>query len=150
MTIGVLKETAAGERRVALVPASIAQLSKAGIEVVLEPGAGAAAGFSDASYQERGATVAAGRDELFSADALVQVRSLGTNLAAGEAGTRRGGGLETVQQLGLAPLRRDLGEPAAADLAQVRPFLDRERAAGQHDLRRFVRPRQAGADRPVE
>ena len=47
MRIGVLKETFAGERRVALVPGVIATLKKAGCDVAVEPGAGTAAGFPD-------------------------------------------------------------------------------------------------------
>ena len=45
MKVAVLKETFPGERRVALVPAAIASLTKSGLEVVVEAGAGAAAGF---------------------------------------------------------------------------------------------------------
>ncbi len=83
MKVAVTKETFPGERRVALVPASIPQLQKAGIEAFVESGAGAAAGFSDDSYRERGAMIA-GRDELFAADAMLQVRCLGANLVKGE------------------------------------------------------------------
>jgi NAD(P) transhydrogenase subunit alpha len=56
MLVGVAKETAAGERRVALVPETVSRLGE-GIKVVIEPGAGAAAGFSDAAYAEAGATL---------------------------------------------------------------------------------------------
>ena len=55
MIVGVPKETAAGERRVALVPDLVPKLTKAGLEVLVEPGAGAAAGFPDAAYAEKGA-----------------------------------------------------------------------------------------------
>jgi NAD(P) transhydrogenase subunit alpha len=55
MIVGVPKETAAGERRVALVPDLIAKLTKAGLQVVVQPGAGTSAGFPDAAYQEAGA-----------------------------------------------------------------------------------------------
>lgn len=58
MKVGVLVERAPGERRVALVPDSAARLVKSGIEVVVETGAGAAAGFSDAEYAAAGAAVA--------------------------------------------------------------------------------------------
>jgi len=55
MIVGVPKETAPGERRVALVPDLVPTLTGAGVEVVLEPGAGAAAGYPDSAYQEKGA-----------------------------------------------------------------------------------------------
>jgi H+-translocating NAD(P) transhydrogenase subunit alpha len=57
MRIAVLRETAAGEQRVALVPENVARLVKAGHEVRIEAGAGAAAGFPDASYGAAGAAV---------------------------------------------------------------------------------------------
>jgi NAD(P) transhydrogenase subunit alpha len=57
MRIGVPKETAAGERRVALVPDTVGRLVKSGVEVVVEQGAGAAAFFADAEYARMGATI---------------------------------------------------------------------------------------------
>jgi H+-translocating NAD(P) transhydrogenase subunit alpha len=59
MRIGVVKETAPGERRVALVPENVAKLVKAGHEVRLERGAGLAAGFADTAYEAAGATLVA-------------------------------------------------------------------------------------------
>ena len=50
MKIGVLRETFPGERRVALVPAVIPSLTKAGLEVVMEAGAGSEAGYPDTAY----------------------------------------------------------------------------------------------------
>jgi H+-translocating NAD(P) transhydrogenase subunit alpha len=58
MRVGVPKESAPGERRVALVPESVERIVATGSEVALEPGAGAPAGFSDDLYREAGATVA--------------------------------------------------------------------------------------------
>ncbi len=55
MKIGVLKESAVGEHRVALVPDSVPPLVKAGVEVLIESGAGSAAYFADAEYQKAGA-----------------------------------------------------------------------------------------------
>ena len=55
MKIGVPKETAADERRVALVPDVVRRLTGAGHEVVIEPGAGAGAGVPDGDYTEAGA-----------------------------------------------------------------------------------------------
>jgi len=57
MKIAVVKETMTGERRVALVPGSVAQLQKAGCEVLVECQAGESAGFLDAEYEEKGATI---------------------------------------------------------------------------------------------
>src|SRR5689334_3510164 len=56
MQIGVPRESIAGERRVALVPESLARLPE-GVEVVVEPGAGTAAGFPDEAYTEAGAAI---------------------------------------------------------------------------------------------
>lgn len=58
MRTGVPSESASGERRVALVPDSVRRLARGGVEVVVQRGAGEAAGFSDAVYQEAGATIA--------------------------------------------------------------------------------------------
>ena len=55
MKVGVPKETAPGERRVALVPEIVSKL--VGMEVVVEPGAGEAAAFTDDAYREAGATL---------------------------------------------------------------------------------------------
>lgn len=85
MKAAVLKETFPGEQRVALVPASIAQLEKAGVEVILQSGAGESAGFPDVAYQDRGAAVVQDRAEAFQADLILQVRSLGANPEAGKA-----------------------------------------------------------------
>jgi NAD(P) transhydrogenase subunit alpha len=84
MKCGVVKETYPGERRVALVPAVLAPLAKAGITLVIESGAGLAAGFADESYRAQGATIVPRREEVFAtADLLVQVRALGANCEAG-------------------------------------------------------------------
>jgi NAD(P) transhydrogenase subunit alpha len=55
MRLGVPKETAAGERRVAIVPEIVSKLD--GIDIVVEAGAGAAASFTDESFTEAGATI---------------------------------------------------------------------------------------------
>jgi H+-translocating NAD(P) transhydrogenase subunit alpha len=57
LRVGVPKESAEGERRVALIPDSVASLAKRQIDVVVEPGAGAEAGHPDSSYEEAGATL---------------------------------------------------------------------------------------------
>lgn len=58
MIIGIPKESLAGETRVACTPATVTQLQKLGFEVVVESGAGLAAGLVDAAYEAAGATVA--------------------------------------------------------------------------------------------
>ncbi len=70
MRIGVPKETAPGERRVALVPDVVRRLTGQGHEVVVEPGAGAAAGIPDELYAEAGAVLGAGAWE---ADVVAKV-----------------------------------------------------------------------------
>jgi NAD(P) transhydrogenase subunit alpha len=57
MRVGVARETAPGERRVALVPEAVTKLVAAGFEVVVEPGAGEAASFLDDAYREAGASL---------------------------------------------------------------------------------------------
>src|SRR5260370_13420537 len=63
MKVAVVKETAPTERRVALVPDAVAKLRAAGLEVLVETGAGDGAWLSDDAFTEAGATIAA-RDEL--------------------------------------------------------------------------------------
>jgi len=80
MIIGVPKETYPNEQRVALIPALIPSLHKAGFEVLIEAGAGEAAGFPDTEYQEAGAHLVNSRADLFAkADILLQVRTAGAN-----------------------------------------------------------------------
>lgn len=83
MQVAVLKETSPGERRVALVPADVVKLAKAGIETLVETGAGLAAGFSDDAYRAKGATIAPSRQAAFAAPIVLQARALGANLVAG-------------------------------------------------------------------
>ena len=85
MILGVPKETYAGERRVALVPTVMPAFSKAGIQVILESGAGAAAGFPDSAYAEKGARIASRAEVFGSADIIAQVRSYGANSQSGAA-----------------------------------------------------------------
>jgi NAD(P) transhydrogenase subunit alpha len=73
MKVAVIKETAPGERRVALVPEAVAKLGAAGLEVLVETGAGDSAWLSDDAFTEAGAGIAA-RDELVTdADVIVMV-----------------------------------------------------------------------------
>jgi NAD(P) transhydrogenase subunit alpha len=71
---------------VALVPAAIPNLIKTGLEVVVEAGAGAAAGYPDADYTAKGAKIAADRAEVFrAADIVVQILCYGSNDKTGKA-----------------------------------------------------------------
>ena len=86
MIIGVPKEGYPGERRVALVPAAIPNLLKAGFEVVIEAGAGMEAGYPDAQYAEKGVKVLPKRAEVFSkVDVIFQVLCPGANDITGKA-----------------------------------------------------------------
>jgi H+-translocating NAD(P) transhydrogenase subunit alpha len=75
LTVGVPKETSAQERRVAIVPADVRSLKKAGFEVLVETNAGLHAGFLDAQYAQQGARIAADRGELAAAEVIVHVRA---------------------------------------------------------------------------
>ena len=86
MLVGVPREIFPGERRVALVPAVIPNLKKAGLEVVIEAGAGVEAGYPDADYVAKGATIAADRAEVFAkSDIILQVLCHGSNDGTGKA-----------------------------------------------------------------
>ncbi|HEX3378012.1 MAG TPA: Re/Si-specific NAD(P)(+) transhydrogenase subunit alpha [Candidatus Acidoferrales bacterium] len=113
MIVGVPRETYPGERRVALVPAVIPNLAKAGLEVIVQAGAGAEAGFLDSDYVAKGAKIVPTRAEVFaSADIITQMLSYGSNDQTGRDDLplfRRGqvligflrpmGSLETVQEI---------------------------------------------------
>ena len=80
MIVGVPAESSPEERRVALVPAVVPALAKAGLKVLVERSAGEKAGFSDAAYEEQGASLSPDQIHLFSAaDILLKVRGLVTN-----------------------------------------------------------------------
>jgi NAD(P) transhydrogenase subunit alpha len=115
MIIGIPKETFPNERRVALVPAAVSSLTEAGLDVVVEVGAGQSAGFPDGQYEDRGARMVQDRTRVFSdGHVVLQVRMAG---AAGDAATAD---LSLVRQeqvvIGLSePLS---GAKAAKDLAE--------------------------------
>src|ERR1035437_1273882 len=74
--VGIVVEASPGERRVAMVPSAISVLNKTGVELLMQPGAGAEAGFPDAEYVEKGVRLAANRAEVFrTAEVILQVRS---------------------------------------------------------------------------
>jgi len=84
--VGVPKESFPGERRVALVPSVIPNLVKAGLEVVIEKGAGNEAGYPDATYAEKGAKILPDRAAVFgTADIITQVLCYGSNDRTGKA-----------------------------------------------------------------
>ena len=78
MRVGIPKETAPGETRVALIPSGAATLAKAGLTVLVESGAGLAAGFTDAAYTAQGATIVP-RAEALQAEIVLQIRSIPPN-----------------------------------------------------------------------
>jgi NAD(P) transhydrogenase subunit alpha len=113
MIVGVPRESFPGERRVALVPAVIPNLTKAGLEVVVEAGAGAAAGYPDPDYAAKGAKIVSDRADVFrAADIVVQVLCYGSNDKTGKADVplfrsrqvligflRPLGSIETIQEI---------------------------------------------------
>ncbi|MGB8541522.1 MAG: Re/Si-specific NAD(P)(+) transhydrogenase subunit alpha [Candidatus Acidiferrales bacterium] len=113
MIVGVPRESFPGELRVALTPAVVPNLAKAGIEVVLEAGAGIGAGYPDSDYLAKGAKIVPQRADVFrTADIVVQVLCYGSNdksgkgdlaLLRGDQGLigflRPLGSLETVEEI---------------------------------------------------
>jgi proton-translocating NAD(P)+ transhydrogenase subunit alpha len=86
MIAGITKESLTGERRVAVVPTGVPALTKLGLGVTVERGAGVQAGFPDADYEKQGASIVASRDEVVAgADLLLQVRTPGANPEFGRA-----------------------------------------------------------------
>ncbi len=117
MIIGIPKETYPGERRVALVPAAVPTLSKAGLTVVVETDAGSAAGFLDSAYQDRGAQIVASRADVFTAaDVILQVRTVGANPEAGRADL----GLLRAGQVCIGFAEPLTAAPAAQALSETR------------------------------
>lgn len=121
MKIAVLKETYPNERRVALVPASIPALAKAGLEVLVEQGAGQAAGLADDQYTSKGGRIVTDRNELFRADLLLQVRTFGANRQAGRADLERLTAQSTVigtcDPLGAPDAVREMAQTGASVFA---------------------------------
>ncbi|MEZ0285146.1 MAG: NAD(P) transhydrogenase subunit alpha, partial [Thermoleophilia bacterium] len=90
LSVGAPAEVREGERRVALTPAVVAGYAKLGATVVVEAGAGEAAGFPDAAYAEKGAVVGT-RDDAFAADIVTCVRVLGGDAGSPDAARLRAG-----------------------------------------------------------
>ncbi|MCB1184252.1 Re/Si-specific NAD(P)(+) transhydrogenase subunit alpha [bacterium] len=112
MIIGIAGERRAGERRVALVPASVPPLVKAGLEILVEEGAGDAAGYPTAEYTGKGAA-AVSRDDLFArADVVLQINGPGVDgTEAGLDALRPGQVVVGMQD----PLGNPAGTRAMAD-----------------------------------
>ena len=86
MIVGVTKESYPGEHRVALVPAVLDSLKKTNLEVLIESGAGEAAGYPDSVFEAKGAKIAETRAKVFeTADFIVQMRLLGANPEQGKS-----------------------------------------------------------------
>ena len=86
MIVGVVRETAAGERRVALVPAGVAALKKAKLDVLVEMDAGLSAGFSNDAYKEAGAELVAASEIGARADVVLGVQRPHLELKAKQVG----------------------------------------------------------------
>jgi NAD(P) transhydrogenase subunit alpha len=87
MKVGVARETAAGERRVALVPEALGKLTAAGLEILVEAGAGTGAAIPDQAFADAGATVVSAGDLYAGADVILRVQKP----SAEEAARLRGG-----------------------------------------------------------
>jgi H+-translocating NAD(P) transhydrogenase subunit alpha len=74
MKVGVAKETAPGERRVALVPEALGKLTAAGLEVLVEAGAGAGAAFPDQAYADADATVVSTGELYKQSDVILRIQ----------------------------------------------------------------------------
>jgi NAD(P) transhydrogenase subunit alpha len=74
MKVGVAKETAAGERRVALVPEALGKLTAAGLEILVESGAGAGALIPDQAYKDAGATIVSSVELYGQSDVILRVQ----------------------------------------------------------------------------
>src|ERR1700729_2170790 len=136
MKVAVVKESAPGERRVALVPEMIARLRGAGLEVLVESGAGDGAWLADSAYAEAGATVTSRAELLADADLIVMVgkpdRELAAALRPGQA---------------ILGLLSPLADPGAAADADPDPGHGRAELAGQRG-RVQGRPGRGGHVRP--
>lgn len=113
LIIGVPRETFPGEARVALVPAVIQKLTNTGLKIIIETNSGLGAGFPDEAYTQKGAQIVDRETVFRDSNVILQVRSLGSNEAAGRNDL---GFLQSKQVL--IGLMNPLGKPEAmAELA---------------------------------
>ena len=82
MKVGVARETAPGERRVALVPEALGKLTAAGLEILVEAGAGAGSSIPDAAYADAGAKVVQTVEMYAQADVVLRVQKPSSSEAA--------------------------------------------------------------------
>jgi NAD(P) transhydrogenase subunit alpha len=83
MTAGFVSEISPNERRVAMAPNAVSLFNKTGVELLMEAGAGAAAGFPDKEYTDKGVRVASRAEVFASSEVILQVRSPGANPETG-------------------------------------------------------------------
>jgi len=158
--VGIPKEIYPGERRVALVPAVVPSLVKAGIEVVVERAAGSGSGYPDEDYVAKGARLVTDRDGVFAgADVVLQVLCHGANdvngaedlprLRAGQAV------IGFVRPLASPQTVRELAERGVTAIAvELIPRTSRAQAMDVLSAmsmiagRRWMRPTPASARRP--
>lgn len=80
MIVGIPKEITKDETRVAIIPSTVASLKKAGLEVIIEKGAGTTSYYSDSEYKEAGATIEKDTESVFGkSDILLKVRPFTEN-----------------------------------------------------------------------
>ena len=142
MKVGVPRETLPGEHRVALVPDVLPKLKAAGIDVLVERGAGAAASYPDAMYEEAGATLVSGDEAWGLVDCVVKVQKP----TVAEVGRLRSG--QALVGL-LSPL---IDPDLMADARGARRHRDQPRRDPAHALARAVdgRPLVAGEHRRLQ
>jgi len=88
--IGITRELAIGEKRVALCPDNVQSLCTAKVELWVEQNSGLQAGFSDKDYQLAGAKIITSRDEIFAkSDVILQVQSFGSNTQTSQDDLKR-------------------------------------------------------------
>ena len=110
MKVAVVKESCAGELRVAMVPSILPSLTKAGYEVIVQRGAGTSAGYPDEAYTDKGASLVDSRDQAFEADIVLQVWAGGADTAEDDRERIRPGQvvIGMCDPLGSADKARDL------------------------------------------
>jgi NAD(P) transhydrogenase subunit alpha len=113
MKVAVIKESTPGERRVALIPEMVARLRGAGLEVLVESGAGDGAWLADSAYAEAGATVVSRTELLADADLIMMVGKPDEQVQAGlRPGQAILGMLNPLADPGLATTLADKGVTA--------------------------------------
>lgn len=114
MRVGIPRESWPGETRVSVIPATLPTLTKAGLDVAVERGAGEAAGFPDDAYTAKGAAIVSRQELYSSADIVLQVR-----LTPGDAPLLRAGqvAIGFVDPLGAPAAVRELSQTGATVLS---------------------------------